>query len=455
MFSSASFRQYLVASIGGLSLFVSGTSYTWATPLLPYLKKNDSEFHLTADEGSWVISLIEIGNLLPCIPAGLIADKFGRKPCLLYTTPFYILTWLFVLWYRTVPALYTMRIVQGLAMAVQFTVLPMYLAEIADSSRRGALGSLFQIMWYLGFLYEYIFGAFFGYDGLTWFSVGPPIVFMVSFYFCPESPYFLLMKERHEEATKTLAWLRGQSLEEVEPEVKTINQMIVEEKQEEASWRDVVGTAAGRKALLVILMLGIMYIMSGISTILCYISEIFGTTSGSQNEGDMATIFVGTAILLTTCLSTCLVDRLGRRPVVICSTAMAAIFLTMTSVYYYIYEKTHIDTSGYTWVPYTSILFFTTIMSIGIGAIPALQGELFPNSTRGIASGIYTLVITALSFVCLKMYQVIGDYYGYYIDYLVFAFFCACTSLYMYIFLPETKGMTFVEIQKILQGDKR
>lgn len=277
---------------------------------------------------------------------------------------------------------------------------------------------------------------------------------MVLFFFCPESPYFLLMKERTEEATKTLAWLRAQSLEEVQPELKNISQSIAEEREEKASWRDVVGTRAGRRALLLILMLGTLYIMSGLSAILCYISENFGTTSGDQGEADMVTIFVGLSILLATFASTCLVDRLGRRPVVILSGGISAIFLALTSVYYYYYEKTDSDMSGYIWVPYTTILIFTTSMSIGVGAIPALQGELFPNSTRGIACGIYTLLITVLSFVCLKMYQVIGDKLGYYINYLTFSLFAASTTFYLLIYLPETKGMTFDEIQKILQADK-
>ena len=61
-------------------------------------------------------------------------------------------------------------------MAIQFTVLPMYLAEISEPSRRGALGSYFQLMWYCGFLFEYVLGAIFSYDGLTYFSIGPPVV---------------------------------------------------------------------------------------------------------------------------------------------------------------------------------------------------------------------------------------------------------------------------------------
>nr|XP_024217981.1 uncharacterized protein LOC106691468 [Halyomorpha halys] len=176
MWSVGARRQLLVASIGGLSLFCSGASFTWVTPLLKQLQSPQSEVPMTADQSSWVVSLIEIGNLFTPIPAGILVDKWGRKPCLLFAAPLYVLSWLLVQFVRTVPSLYFMRIVQGMAMSVQYTILPMYIAEISGPSRRGALSSVFQGMWYLGVLYQYVIGAFFGYTGLTWFSIGPPLV---------------------------------------------------------------------------------------------------------------------------------------------------------------------------------------------------------------------------------------------------------------------------------------
>ncbi|XP_066905313.1 facilitated trehalose transporter Tret1 [Halyomorpha halys] len=450
MISSAAFRQYLVAVVGGLSIFITGTSFAWSTPLLPQLKREDSEFHMTADEGSWLISLIEIGCLLPCVPAGFLADRFGRKTCLLYGTPLYIGTWLLVLWWRTVPALYVMRFVQGITMAINYAILPIYLTEIATASRRGAIANFFSIMWYLGFLYEYVLGAFFEYDGLTWFSLEPPVVFMIAFSFCPESPYFLLMRNRRYEASKTFAWLESKSLEEIEPELIAIEKSILQEKEEKGSWKDVTATSAGRKALGIIIMMSIIFVMCGLSTIMSYIAEIFGTLSGNQEAGNLLTILAGVVVLLATMASGFLSDRLGRRPIIIYFGQLSVISLAVTGTFYYLEEKTLFDLRSYVWVPYVSIVTLLIAAPIAVGVMQALTGELFSNSSRGFASGIYTLSCTIFNGMSLKLYQTIGDNVGYYADYLGFSLCTLLGVMYTFVYLPETKGKTFQEIQLIL-----
>lgn len=456
MFSKAATRQLITAFIGGLSLFCSGMSFTWVTPLLSELKSPDSEVPLTADQASWMVSLIEIGNLFTPIPAGFLVDRWGRKPCLLFPAILYVATWIMVIYVKSVPSLYVMRIVQGMGMSVQYTILPMYLAEIAGPSRRGALSSFFQGMWYLGVLYEYSIGAFFGFNGLTWFSIGPPIVFMAIFSFCPESPYFLLMRGRTEEAKRVLAWLRGLNLETIAPELKAIEDTIQEERKEKGSWKDIVGTANGRRALVIALILGTTEIMSGLTTVLSYVTDTFAQTSGDPQEADLVTIFLGVTLILVTLVSACLSDRLGRRPLLIGSGYAGALTLGATSAFYYISEYTTFDTSLFKWLPYITIILFMNLMSFGIGSlIPALQSELFPNSTRGIACGISTFWITFLSFICLKMYQVIGDNIGYCFNYALFTIFTFFGTTCIFFLLPETKGKTFSEIQEILHTYKK
>lgn len=277
---------------------------------------------------------------------------------------------------------------------------------------------------------------------------------MVLFVWCPESPYFLLMRGRREEAGKVLAWLRGLTLETVEPELNSISDSIAEERKEEGNWRDVVGTKAGRKALAIVLVLSTTEIMSGLTTVLSYVSETFATTSGDPEEADLVTIFFGASLVLATLFSACLSDRLGRRPLLLFSSSTATVCLAASTVFFYMKEMTAIDTSDISWFPYVTIILFTNFMSFGVGAlIPTLQSELFPNSTRGIACGITTLHITILSFLCLKMYQVIGDSVGLYVNYTIFTAFAAFGTVTIYFFLPETKGKTFPEIQKILQMD--
>ncbi|XP_066905312.1 facilitated trehalose transporter Tret1, partial [Halyomorpha halys] len=438
MFSSAASRQYLVAVVGGLALFVTGSSFTWATPLLPQLKSKDHEFQLTADQGSWVITLVEVGCLAPSIPAGFLADRFGRKTCLLYVTPVFILTWFMVIWWRSYAALCFMRFVQGMGVAIHYTILPIYLAEVAAPSRRGALANFFSVMWYLGFLFDYVVGTFFDYDGLTWFCIGPPIVFMIAFYFCPESPYFLMMNNRRGEASKALAWLENKLPEEIEPDLVAIEQSILEEKKNKGSWKDVTATPSGRKALAIILVMAMVYVLCGLSTLLSYVSEIFGTLSGNENSANLMSILAGAAVLVATIVSGFLSDRLGRRPIIIYFGGLSVLCLLVTGIFYYLKEMTDTDLTDFVWVPYVSIIFLMLTAPIAVGVIQALQGELFSNSTRGFAAGIYTLWVTFLNCVALKLYQVVGDGLGYYVNYIAFTVFTLAGVIYAFVFIPET-----------------
>lgn len=96
-------------------------------------------------------------------------------------------------------------------MGVVFTVLPSYLGEIAEPRHRGALSTLFEVMWYLGVLLQYCVAPYVSYQALAFVSLVVPVMFFTTFLLMPETPYFLLMAGRDREAADALLWLRGHS----------------------------------------------------------------------------------------------------------------------------------------------------------------------------------------------------------------------------------------------------
>ncbi|KAL1117438.1 hypothetical protein AAG570_004764 [Ranatra chinensis] len=143
---------------------------------MPRLLGEGSEVPMTDWQLSWVVSVIEFGGVLTPVPAALLADKWGRKPLLLLSGPLNLAAWIIVLASKSVLGLFASRFIQGMAMGIMFSVLPVYLAEIASTELRGSLGIFVQYCWHLGLIFEYSIGPFLNVDQVAWASLPSSLV---------------------------------------------------------------------------------------------------------------------------------------------------------------------------------------------------------------------------------------------------------------------------------------
>lgn len=448
---SAVLRQYVAAFTASLSVMMSGAAFSWITPLLVHLLGPNSEVPMTREQSSWVVSSIEIGNLLTPLPCGMLVDWWGRKPCLIITAPMYTISWILVLTTRSVEVLYIVRTIQGIGMGIIYTVLPMYLGEIAEPKYRGALSTIFEVMWYLGVLSEYCIGPFVTYQTLAMYSSTIPVLYFITFILMPESPYYLLMRNRDHEAANNLAWLRGtNSASNVDTELKAMKFNIEEEMAQKSasSWKDLISTPANRRTLLIVQVVAILEVVSGITAIISYVTETLASTKDSFLTADQFTILIGICILVSTIISAVSVDRVGRRPILLISCIGASLCQIVSGAYFYLDAKTSIDVSDYSWIAFISISLYTVLLCGGVGAISTtVQSEFFPSHTRGLASGLTTMSINIASFICMKMYQSIEDNVGIFLNFWLYSFCGILGAIFIYFLLPETKGKTFAEIQ--------
>lgn len=401
------------------------------------------------DQSSWVVALIEFGNLFTSIPAGILTDIWGRKPLLLATAPVYILSWILVLTTRSVTILYFVRTIQGLAMGVVYTVLPMYLAEISSPRIRGALSTFFEGMWYFGILFEYILGPYLSYITFNIVTLILPVVFLSTFIWIPESPYFLLVVRREENAAASLKWLRNSK--NINEELNLMNKCLKQEQDDNRSWRDLISTKADIKALLIVEIVVLTKFMSGIAAILSYSSDMFASAGSSGMSADNYTIIMGVLLLITTVFAGSLVDKAGRRPLLLISCIGCGVSQFIAGLYCFMEETLLFDISGNSWIFMTSVMTYCIIFSLGLGPlVNTLKGEIFPTSTKGFGSGLTTMTDTISCFICLKMYQVISDSYGVFLNFWIFSIFSFIGAAVIFYIVPETKGKTFLEIQQSL-----
>lgn len=203
--------QYLCTITGALSILCSSMHYAWPTPALPQLLGNSSHITVTDSEGSWIAVLLFLGCPLGSILTFLTVDVLGRKKLLLLTAPPLMSAWIAIAYANVVEVIYIARFVAGIADGVAYTAIPMYICEIADPKIRGLLGSSSSIASMMGILLVTILGIFCDIRTSALISVSIPLLFLITFAWMPESPYFLIMSNQEEAAKRNLMKLTGKN----------------------------------------------------------------------------------------------------------------------------------------------------------------------------------------------------------------------------------------------------
>lgn len=431
-----------------LSVFIAGCWLGWPSPAVPKLLQGEASLKITSNEISWVVALMDFGNVLSPIPSGYLADYLGRKTTLLLTAFLYIVTWALVIFGKSAWYLYIARIGAGMGKGVAFTVLPMYLGEIAGVQVRGAISTIFPGLLSAGVLFEYCIGPFVTYSLLNIISGLLPILFFVAFFLLPESPYYLLMETRVQDAKTSLEWFRNKEIknEAMNEELEEMKRTVEREIKEKGRFVDVVTTAGNRKALIIVTFLSAFQRFGGISPMLAY-TVITLPKSGGYFKPDVYMIFFGITMVVGNVVSAPLMDSWGRKPLLLFSCTACA-FCTGVSAMFYRSAGHNNNLEGLNWVPYLCFLGYGMSFSLGIISIPSIfVGELFPTNIKSHAAAIGTIFLAIASFSINKLYLFVKENYG---TQYMYGFFTVCsiiTVIFTMLMVFETKGKTFSEIQ--------
>ncbi|KAL1117433.1 hypothetical protein AAG570_004759, partial [Ranatra chinensis] len=440
----------------------ASAAFVWTAPILSHLLGPGSEVPMSAEESSWVVSIVYLGNILMTVVAGHLVDVLGRKVCLLAAAPFLLVSWGLILATRSVAVLYVARILHGVTIGILWTVFPIYLGEISGAEIRATTGFFLIGAWYAGTLFEFSIGPYLSYQTYAWVSASPVIAFIVTFVWMPESPYYCLMRGRVEEATAGLRWLRAN--EDVTAELEAMRKSIQEEEASPSmvtSLKTLLTSEDGRTSLGIAIITYLIFVMSGGEAMFSYAPDMFrraqdatpGYTGMSPHE---ISILMASLVLFLAPFCGITTDKLGRRPVFIVSSVGCTFFLILTTVYFYLLLETTTDLSSFRWLPYFTLISYCLVVACGTESIvPVLQAEVFSNECRGAGIGFSSMIGTIVSFLYLKMYETVADHLGVHFLYGGFAIASALGTLYIYYYVPETKGKTFAEIQELIAAKKR
>ncbi|XP_066588424.1 uncharacterized protein [Prorops nasuta] len=443
--------QYLSAFSACLLAVGVGTALAWTSPVLPRLKNQDSELLVTEDQGSWVGSLLAIGAMVGAIPAGGTADKLGRKKAMLLLAVPFLLSWILIVAAYNVWFLYIARFIVGIGVGASCVIVPAYVSEIAEISSRGTLGAFFQLFLAIGILFAFVFGAVLSYTVFSIVCAVVELLFLATFVWMPESPLWLISQNRKHDAVEALSRLRGDSYDP-EEELSVMQKVCDESAGAATSIFHLLRLKGTQLALVAILGCMAFQQLSGVNAVIFYTFTIFEDT-GNALAKDAAPIMVALVQMIMAVVAAVIVDKTGRKPLLMFSSGVMSISLVALGYYFHLMAKNSDNAKSIIWLPITSIIFYMIAFSVGLGPVPwMLMGELFTTETKAVASGVAVMVNWFLAFIVTKTFPSMRLQMGIYGAFWIFAAIMAIATVFELFLVPETKGKTLQQIQDELNG---
>lgn len=410
---------------------------------------------MTIEQGSWLGAFLPLGAAFGPIAAGMFVDKLGRKKSLLVSIVPFIVAFLLAVFAKDINLLYLVRFLCGLAVGGVFTVLPMYIGEIAEDEVRGALGSFMQLFITFGILYSYAIGP---YVSITLYNIScliAPCLFLVLFLiYIPESPYHLVAINDEDGAEKSLMKIRTKTSGAVQKELLDIRNAVNETKANKGSFMDIFKSRGLLKALIISVGLVSLQQFSGINIILFYTQNIFAAT-GSSIPPAVCTIIIGIVQVSSSVITPLVVDRMGKRFLLTFSAVGMGISEAVLGYYFFLQEK-NTDVSALFWLPVVCLILYNITYCIGFGPLPwAVMGELFPGNIKSAASTVTASGCWILAFFLTKFFSNVTEVIGLSFSFWIFTVCCFFGFFFVHFYVPETTGKSLQEVQDILNKSKK
>jgi SP family galactose:H+ symporter-like MFS transporter len=430
----------IFAALGGL-LFGYDTGVISGAELF---LKND--FTLSTFALEVIVSGVLAGAAVGALLGGRLADLFGRRRLLIVTAIIFGVGGIACA-AATSPAMLVLgRIIVGLGIGLASGTVPVYISEVSPADARGWQVSLFQLAITIGillaYLVDYAFASIQGWRWMFGLAVVPAAIFGVGMLFLPESPRWLARRGHQQEALAVLVRIRGTS--DASAEMEEINRSLAH-ADEHGRLSDLFAPSV-RPALVVGIGLAVFQQVTGINTVIYYAPLIIQSAGISSASGAiLATAGIGVVNVLMTIVAMWLIDRMGRRPLLLVGIAGMVATLGMLGLAFHMSGKS----SALVWLAVISMMVYVASFAISLGPIFwLLISEIYPlkirSSSEGLAAAFNWGSNLLVSLTFLTFLQIIGPARTFW----MYGFFAVAAWIFSYFRVPETKGRTLEEIEE-------
>ncbi|XP_014517935.2 sugar transporter ERD6-like 16 [Vigna radiata var. radiata] len=432
----------LVAVCGS---FTFGTCVGYSAPTQAAIRE---DLNLSLAEFSMFGSLVTIGAMLGAMTSGPITDFIGRKGAMRISTGFCITGWLAVFFSTSSYSLDLGRFSTGYGIGIISYVVPVYIAEIAPKDLRGGLATTNQLLIVIGMSVSFLIGSVVNWRQLALAGLVPCIFLVIGLCFIPESPRWLAKVGREKEFQLALRSLRGRDVDISHEAAEILDYIETFQSLPKTTLLDLFQSKYVRSLVIGV---GLMACQQsvGINGIGFYTAETF--VAAGLSSGKAGTVAYACMQVPFTILGAILMDRSGRRPLIMVSASGTFLGCFIAGIAFYLKDQSLL----LEWVPIlavTGVLIYIAAFSIGMGPVPwVIMSEIFPINVKGTAGSLVVLLnwlgawIVSYTFNFLMSWSSPGTLF-------LYAGFSLLTILFVAKLVPETKGKTLEEIQACISS---
>jgi SP family arabinose:H+ symporter-like MFS transporter len=437
------YRICVAATLGGLLFGYDTAVISGANDALKI------HFHLSDLALGWVVASALVGCVIGVLIAGKLTDRIGRRAVLALSAVLFLVSALVCTVTQTSSELVTARIAGGIGVGMASLLSPLYIAELSPTRIRGALVSLNQIAILVGMVLSYFANAWIAREGdAAWLTVTgwrimlgamavPALIFLALTCTIPESPRWLLKRGRTDEARRVLVRINGDKAV-VDREMGEISAAIAHEQGRLAE----LFRPGTRGTVFMAMVLALFQAITGINIVMYYAPTIFTSAGIGTGTALSNSVIIGLVMMGFTVISTLLVDRAGRKPLMLFASAGMGISLALLGL--------NFAHNGAGWGLLVWILTYVASFSIGMGGIYwVVVSEIFPTRVRGAAASLSVVFLWGGNFLVSQFFPAMlaamkGD------AFFVFAAMCALCFVFIALCVPETKGKSLEQIEREL-----
>lgn len=428
--------------VATLQVIMIGFGCGWVMPIIASFNNSDGVFSLTDEDCSWIASLHYLGRVAGALLASAIADRIGRVAIIIIVSIMEVLIWVGVAVIRVVLLHYAIRLAFGMAIGFLDTVLPVYIGENSSPNMRGIFGTTISLFFFGGEIMAFGLATYKSYLLVAIIAVGLALINLSLVWLLRQPAQYLLMKGHEKKAKIRFQWMRGHS-EEVDREFDEMKSRLSNVEV------DFSLTLFLDPRVRMVCWIHTLAFLTGFPPINAFLTFILEPASTFSRDELM--IFFGVVQFAGAAFATTFIEKFGRRTLWMAACILCIAAHSSTAVLHYCFAN-GIRVPGLGWLLFAAVATYgATYASIILTLVNTARGELLPAKFK--AAGVCAAIIanSIAAFGTTHGFTITAVTFGVESTFIFFSLGSFLLLIYIYFCLPETKGLTLMEIQKLFE----